>query len=108
MSESGNRTHNATDIQQSASRIDQAANTIRGLKSEIDGHRVTLATHWGGASADSFARVMTVYDEELNKVLGSLQTIHEKLVHAKITYESNEQQQQDAVSAVDQALNGAL
>jgi len=105
---SGNRTHNAVDIQQSASRIDQAANTIRGLKTEIDGHRATLAQHWGGASANSFGRVMTVYDEELKKVLASLNNIHEKLVHTKIQYESNEQQQEDAVSAVEQALNGAL
>jgi len=86
-------------------RIDESASTINGLKTAIDGHRQALQTHWKGASSGTFAKVMTVYDEELTKVLTSLADIHEKLVHSKIQYESNEQQSTEAVSAIEAALS---
>ncbi|HEY8788821.1 MAG TPA: WXG100 family type VII secretion target [Actinopolymorphaceae bacterium] len=102
---SGTNTHNAGDIKASADRIDESASTINGLKTAIDGHRQALQTHWKGASSGTFAKVMTVYDEELTKVLASLEDIHEKLVHSKIQYESNEQQSTEAVSAIEAALS---
>lgn len=102
---SGTNTHNAGDIKASAGRIDESASTINGLKTAIDGHRQSLQTHWKGVSSGTFAKVMTVYDEELKKVLTSLEDIHEKLVHSKIQYETNEQQSTEAVSAIEAALN---
>ena len=102
---SGTNTHNAGDIKASADRIDESASTINGLKTAIDGHRQTLQTHWKGVSSGTFAKVMTVYDEELTKVLTSLADIHEKLVHSKIQYETNEQQSNEAVSAIEAALS---
>jgi WXG100 family type VII secretion target len=102
---SGTNTHNAGDIKASADRIDESASTINGLKTAIDGHRQALASHWKGVSSGTFAKVMTVYDEELTKVLASLEDIHEKLVHSKIHYETNEQQSDEAVSAIEAALS---
>lgn len=102
---SGTNTHNAGDIKASADRIDESASTINGLKTAIGGHRQALQTHWKGASSGTFAKAMTVYDEELTKVLASLADIHEKLVHSKIQYESNEQQSTEAVSAIEAALS---
>jgi len=102
---SGTNTHNAGDIKASADRIDESASTINGLKTAIDGHRQALQTHWKGLSSGTFAKVMTVYDEELTKVLTSLADIHEKLVHSKIQYETNEQQSNEAVSAIEAALS---
>jgi len=102
---SGNNTHNAGDIKASADRIDESASTINGLKTAIDGHRQALQTHWKGVSSGTFVKVMTVYDEELTKVLTSLENIHEKLVHSKIQYETNEQQSNEAVSAIEAALS---
>lgn len=102
---SGTNTHNAGDIKASADRIDESASTIKGLKTAIDGHRVALQTHWQGVSSGTFGKVMSVYDEELTKVLASLEDIHEKLVHSKIRYETNEQQSNEAVSAIEAALS---
>jgi ESAT-6 family protein len=105
---SGSNSHNAGDIQACAGQIDEKANTIRGLRIQIDNHRQTLAAHWGGSAHGSFQNVMSVFDAELNKVIGSLENIHEKLVDSRITYESNEQEQHQAVSAIDQALNAGV
>ena len=102
---SGTNSHNGGDIQACAGQIDEKANTIRGLRIQIDNHRQTLSANWGGSAHGSFQNVMSVFDAELNKVIGSLENIHEKLVDSRITYESNEQEQQLAVSAIDQALN---
>jgi WXG100 family type VII secretion target len=102
---SGTNTHNAGDIKASADRIDESASTINGLRTAIERHRQALQTHWKGVSSGTFAKVMTVYDEELTKVLASLEDIHGKLVHSKIQYETNEQQSNEAVSAIEAALS---
>ncbi len=103
---SGTNTNNTGDIQQSADKIDDSASTIRGMKTLLDSHRQQLAQHWPGVLSGAFAKVVVVYDDELTKVLTSLETIHEMLVHSKITYDSNEQQQQEAVTAIEAALAG--
>ena len=105
---SANNSHNAGDIQACAGQIDEKANTIRGLRLQIDNHRQTLSAHWAGSAHGSFQNVMTVFDAELNKVIGSLENIHEKLVHSRVAYETNEAEQHQAVSAIDQALNATV
>jgi WXG100 family type VII secretion target len=98
-------TNNTADIKASADRIDHSASVIQGMKKEIDGHRVALQVHWKGVSSNTFGKVMSVYDEELGKVLTSLNDIHEKLVHSGVTYDSTEQEQGEAVSAIEAALS---
>ena len=64
---SGTNSHNAGDIQACAGQIDEKANTIRGLRIQIDNHRQTLSANWGGSAHGSFQNVMSVFDAELDR-----------------------------------------
>ncbi len=94
-------------MQQAATRIEDSAGIVKGLQSQLDGHKSQLMAGWAGNAAVSFDRVFTEFQTEMGKVRTALEGMHQKLVQTKITYESTEQEQQDAVNKINQLLNGA-
>ncbi|WP_307801423.1 WXG100 family type VII secretion target [Actinomadura violacea] len=94
-------------MQQAATRIEDSANIVKGLQSQLEGHKSSLMSGWAGNAAVSFDRVFNEFQTEMNKVRTALDGMHQKLTHTKITYESTEQEQTEAVNKINQLLNGS-
>lgn len=88
-----------------ASDIDEAASTIKGLQTSLNGHKQAVLAGWKGNAAIAFDGVFQSFDEDMTKVLTALNGMHEKLVHNRTQYESAEQEQTDAAKAIHQFLN---
>ncbi|MEV4254021.1 WXG100 family type VII secretion target [Spirillospora sp. NPDC049652] len=91
---------------QAATRIEESANLIKGLQSQLEGHKSNLMSGWAGNASVSFDRVFNEFQTDMNKVRTALDGMHEKLSHTKIQYESTEQEQNDAVNKINALLNG--
>jgi WXG100 family type VII secretion target len=85
--------------------IDEAASTIKGLQTSLQGHKAAVLSGWQGNAASAFDQVFQSFDEDMNKVLTALNGMHESLVKNRTQYESAEQQQTDAAKAIHQFLN---
>jgi WXG100 family type VII secretion target len=86
--------------------IDASANVIRGLQGQLEGHKSELRAHWEGSASMAFEQVFNRFNDDFKRVLRALEGMHESLVQTKITYESKEQQAQEAVNKVQQLLSG--
>ncbi|TDD83282.1 WXG100 family type VII secretion target [Actinomadura rubrisoli] len=93
-------------MQQAATRIEDSAGIVKGLQSNLDGHKSSLMSGWAGNASVSFDKIFNEFQTEMTKVRTALDGMHQKLVHTKITYESTEQEQDDAVNKINQLLNG--
>lgn len=85
--------------------IDEAASTIKGLQTSLQGHKAAVLSGWQGNAANAFDGVFQAFDEDMSKVLTALNGMHESLVHNRTQYEAAEQQQTDAARAINQFLN---
>lgn len=85
--------------------IDEAASTIKGLQTSLDGHKQSVLSGWQGNAASAFDGVFQSFNEDMSKVLTALNGMHEKLTHNRTQYESAEQQQTDAAKAIHGFLN---
>lgn len=96
---------------QAARQIDQAADTIDGLRKSLRAHHDAVLAGWQGPAARAFNQAFQEFDMGLGKVLSGgdgrdgLEQIHEKLVHNRIQYERAEQEQADAANAIHQFIN---
>jgi WXG100 family type VII secretion target len=91
---------------QAASDVDASANIIKGLQSQLEGHKNQVRSMWEGEASMAFEQVFARFNEDFNKVLQALNGMHESLVQTKITYESKEEMSQQAVNKVQSLLNG--
>ncbi|MFD0902538.1 WXG100 family type VII secretion target [Actinomadura sediminis] len=94
------------EMQAAAQRIEDSAGVVKGLQSQLEGHKGSLMSGWAGNASVSFDRVFNEFQTEMNKVRTALEGMHEKLVQTKLTYESTEQEQADAVNKINSLLNG--
>lgn len=85
--------------------IDHAASTIKGLQSQLQGHKAAVLAGWQGNAASAFSGVFESFNEDMTKVLTALNGLHESLVKNRINYEANEQQTSDASKAIQSLLN---
>lgn len=97
---------NRASMAQAAQKIDHAASTIRGIQTRLDSHRTDLMHGWKGDASAAFNGVFNTFDQKFREVLRELEGMHEKLVHTRIKYETNEQQQTDAVNKINALING--
>ena len=91
---------------QAADDIDASANIIKGLQSQLEGHKNQVRSMWEGNASMAFEQVFARFNEDFNKVLQALNGMHESLVQTKITYESKEEMSEQAVNKVQNLLNG--
>jgi WXG100 family type VII secretion target len=93
-------------MKQAADDVDASANIIKGLQSQLEGHKNQVRSSWEGNASMAFEQVFTRFNEDFNKVLKALNGMHESLVQTKITYESKEEMSEQAVNRVQNLLNG--
>ena len=90
---------------QAAQKLDDAAQTTRGIQSRLQQHKAQLRSSWEGNAALAFDRVFMEFDENFTKVLTAMQSLHEKMVQTKIKYEGTEEEQQAAVNRIAGLIN---
>ncbi|MGH3392828.1 MAG: WXG100 family type VII secretion target [Actinomadura sp.] len=103
---SGQSSVDRAAMTQAASDLEASAGVIKGLQSNLEGHKSEVRASWEGAASMAFERVFTRFNEDFNKVLQALNSMHESLVQTKITYEAKEQSAQESVNRVQQLLGG--
>ncbi|MCW2886848.1 MAG: hypothetical protein QOE54_4199 [Streptosporangiaceae bacterium] len=86
--------------------IDGSANIIRGLQTQLEGHKAQVRSQWEGNASMAFETVFNRFNDDFQKVLNALDGMHQALVHTKITYEAKEQEAHEAVNRVHQLLSG--
>jgi WXG100 family type VII secretion target len=90
-----------------AGQVDDSANMIRGLQSQLQGHKAEVRAQWEGNASMAFETVFNAFDRDFNQVLKAMEGMYEALVHTKLVYEAKEQEAGDAVNRVHQLLNNA-
>lgn len=89
-----------------AQEVQDKANTIQGLRNQLQGHKAEVRSGWDGNAAMTFEQVFAEFDSDFSQVIQALGTMHEHLSHTKIHYEAREQESQQAVSEVQRLLGG--
>ena len=56
--------------------IDDAASTIKGLQTSLNGHKQSVLAGWQGNAAHAFDAVFQSFDEDMTKVLTALGGMH--------------------------------
>ncbi|WP_084262378.1 WXG100 family type VII secretion target [Actinomadura formosensis] len=93
-------------MKQAADDIDASANIIKGLQTQLEGHKQQVRSAWEGNASMAFESVFNRFNEDFGKVLRALEGMHQSLVQTKITYESKEEMSEQAVNKVQALLNG--
>jgi len=94
------------EMAQAASRVEDAAQDLRQIQSAVGQEQSQLQGRWIGDAGSAFTKVFNEFNQELSKVLQTLDNLHEKLVHTKINYEASEQSQTESVNRIAGLLNG--
>jgi WXG100 family type VII secretion target len=89
-----------------AQQVESAVTVIRGLQSSMNGYNSQLQAGWQGQAATAFAGTYEAFSADFAKVLNALQSIQEKLVSTRSTYESTEETNTAQVNRVMNALGG--
>lgn len=93
------------EMTKAAGQIDTAlqtiSNTQRTLGSNVQGLMVT----WKGNAANAFLKAFTEFDQQFSVVLSELEGIHGKLTDSQSSYSQTESEQEQATSAILNALN---
>jgi WXG100 family type VII secretion target len=103
---SGQSSVDRAAMAQAAQDLEASAGVVRGLQSQLEGHKGELRSGWEGQASMAFERVFARFNEDFNKVLQAMDGMHESLVQTKITYEAKEQAAQESVNRVQQLLGG--
>lgn len=90
-----------------ATAVEEAHNTIVGLRSQLESHHSDLMGNWSGQAARTFSNVYNTFDGDFGKVINSLADILEKLKAAGATYSQKEVDQVNVANRVQGLLNGS-
>jgi len=93
-------------MQKAAGQIDEALGTISGIQRDLGSNVQGLMATWKGNAAAAFLKAFTEFDQQFSVVLSELEGIHGKLTDTQSRYTQNEAAQEEATSAISQALNG--
>lgn len=90
-----------------ANAVEEAHNTIVGLRGQLHTHHDDLMGSWRGQAAGTFTSVYTTFDGDFGKVIASLADILEKLRAAGATYSQKEVEQVNVANRVKSLLDGS-
>jgi WXG100 family type VII secretion target len=90
---------------QAAQKLEDAVGTTRGIRTQLQGHKAELLSQWEGNAARAFENVFEQFDQDFQKVLTTMEGMHEKLVQTRTTYERTEEEQTATVNKVSGLIN---
>lgn len=97
---------NRASMAQAAQQVEAAFGMITGLQSNMNGYSSQLGGGWQGNAAVAFTRTYEMFSADFAKVLNALQTIHDKLVSTRNTYQATEDANTARVNQVTSMING--
>ena len=97
---------NRASMAQAAQQVESAYGMITGLQSNMNGYSSQLGGGWQGNAAVAFTRTYEMFSADFAKVLTALQTIHDKLVSTRNTYQTTEDANTARVNQVSSMING--
>lgn len=92
-------------ISRAANQLNDAYSAVTALRQQLEGHQQELMGVWKGTAATAFQNVYVAFDEDMQKVLTAMNTLHEKMTQTHATYNATEAQQSQTVSKVAGLLN---
>jgi ESAT-6 family protein len=102
-----------SQIQVNAATLHQAAKDVRTTRTEVDGELKTLlgvvddlAVAWEGQASAGFQRLMLRWNDDVTKLLHAMDEIADLLDKSATQHTVNDEQQQQALDRIQQALNG--
>lgn len=87
-----------------ANQVDAAVTNIRGLQSNMTGYVEQLQGGWKGQAATAFHSAYEQFSADFQKVIASLDDIHEKLVGSHASYQATEESARQSTSKIQSAL----
>jgi WXG100 family type VII secretion target len=96
---------NYAAMTQAVQQVQAATETINGLENQVDTHLINLLSGWKGAASDRFATLLQEWLLDFRDIRQQLETMNEKLGGTQKTYQSTEQDEQQALSALSSVLN---
>ncbi|MFX4271692.1 WXG100 family type VII secretion target [Propionibacteriaceae bacterium Y1685] len=102
-----NTSVNRASMTKAAGQIDAALTTIAKTQTNLQQSVQELtARGWTGNAAQAFLKGFTEFDNQFTTVKNELDGIHSKLTDSQTQYSRNEAEQEEASSAIFQALQG--
>ena len=97
---------NRASMAQAAQQVEAAYGMITGLQSNMNGYSSQLGGGWQGNAAVAFTRTYEMFSADFAKVLSALQSIHDKLVSTRNTYQATEDANTARVNQVAGLIGG--
>ena len=97
---------NRASMAQAAQQVEAAYGMIAGLQSNMNGYSSQLGGGWQGNAAVAFTRTYEMFSADFAKVLSALQSIHDKLVSTRNTYQATEDANTARVNQVAGLIGG--
>ena len=97
---------NRASMAQAAQQVEAAYGMITGLQANMNGYSSQLGGGWQGNAAVAFTRTYEMFSADFAKVLTALQTIHDKLVSTRNTYQATEDANTARVNQVAGLIGG--
>jgi WXG100 family type VII secretion target len=100
-------------IEVNAATLHGAAKDVRATRAEVDGELKTLAgvvddlaVAWAGQASTGFQQLMGRWQTDVTKLLHAMDSIADLLDKSATEHVANDEQNQQALDRIQQALNG--
>jgi WXG100 family type VII secretion target len=100
-------------IEVNAATLHGAAKDVRTTRTEVDGELKTLfgvvddlAVAWAGQASTGFQQLMVRWQQDVTKLLHAMDSIADLLDKSATQHVANDEQNQQALDRIQQALNG--
>jgi WXG100 family type VII secretion target len=90
---------------QGATRVDEAAQQIQGLITNLRSEVETMMGGWRGEAASAFVQVHDAFEQQANRINSALRQMYEALIATHRTYGTQETTQTQSLSGLAGQIN---
>ncbi|MGV9377209.1 WXG100 family type VII secretion target [Nonomuraea sp. NPDC003707] len=94
-----------SDLIAAVTRIEDAAERLRGIQLQLDQAGVSLKTHWLGQSEAAFDAVHKKWHERMDVILGSLRRLADNIGTSNKNYQAFNQERTEAANQIANLIN---
>jgi WXG100 family type VII secretion target len=93
-------------MQAGATAVEEAQQAIQGHIGTLRGEVEQMRSQWQGQAAGAFTNVHNTFEENAGRINAALQQMHEALVATHKTYGTQESDQSQTFTSMQQNING--
>ncbi|WP_431915744.1 WXG100 family type VII secretion target [Nonomuraea jabiensis] len=94
-----------SDLIAAVTRIEDAAERLRGIQQQLDQAGINLKVHWLGQSEAAFDAVHKKWHERMDVILGSLRRLAENIGTSNKNYQAFNQERTEAMNQIANMIN---